>query len=260
MKHRNLPIDKVQVPPVRVTSYFDSEVYAQFQKTVAQVGVLEPVVVVEVGEEFFLVDGLHRLVEAKESGAQEIAAVVIPGDDKDVLLTNLFLNVLRGKPRVKEMREVVEVLHESYKIGVAQICAKTGLSQGFVEDFLTVSRLPEEVLEAFDDGRLAKGKALALCRLPTPELQLKVFYHIDGRNLSVEDVEEIVALVLEEQGKAPAPPRNPAEPGVMKRVCDYCHEESPIDKFEKITVCPLCLKDLLKLGSYSRSSRDFLKE
>lgn len=116
MKSKELPIDQVKVPEVRVTSYFDKDVYEQFKKTVAQVGVLEPIVVVEVGEEYYLVDGLHRLVEAKAKGDLKIPAVIIPGEDKDVFLTNLFLNQLRGKPKIKEQREVIELLFKEYKM------------------------------------------------------------------------------------------------------------------------------------------------
>jgi ParB family chromosome partitioning protein len=240
MKHIELPIESVRVPDTRVTSYFDSEVYEQFKNTIAQVGVLEPIVVVEVGEEYFLVDGLHRLVESQERGDATISAVVIPGEEKDVFLTNLFLNVLRGKPRVGEIREVVELLSGAFKLETKQICEKTGLTESYVNDLLSVSRLPEEVQIAFDDGRLAKGKALALAKLPTPELQLRVFYQIDGRDLTVEAVEGIVAVVLEELGKQVTVATRTRDPAERRLECGKCHQEHALSELKQVFICAEC--------------------
>jgi len=244
MKSKSLPIAKIQVPETRVTSYFDKEVYEEFQRTVKTAGVIEPVVVVEVGEDYFLVDGLHRLQEAKAAGETSIQAAIVPGDEKDVFLTNLFLNVMRGKPKVSEMRHVIEVLINDYALSTAQIETKTGLSKGYIEDLVVIGKLPDTILEEFDAGTLSKGAALALTRLSGAELQLRVFAQVRGHNVTVGDIEEIVRLLQEERHERTPPPQHEPPPPVKDVHCDVCEAEHPIKWLKSILVCPDCEREL----------------
>lgn len=258
MKARELPIDKIVVPETRVTSYFDSEVYEEFKKTIAASGVIEPVVVVMVGEQYFLVDGLHRLVEAKNLGATRISAVVIPGDEKDVFLTNLFLNVLRGKTRVKEMRQVIKELYETYKMGVDQIAEKTGLSQKFIDDLLLISQLPEKVVAAFDEGTIEKGKILLLSKLPDATMQLYMFEALWGKRLTIADWEDYIRSLLEEHDKKIAAPAPAAEREPVKRPCDICGEPQDPKWMQVVFMCPGCLAT--SKMSYQQALAEISKE
>jgi ParB family chromosome partitioning protein len=238
-----LPIDKVEVPEERVTSYFDQDAYEEFKRTIAKFGVIEPIVCVEVDGRYVLVDGLHRLQEAKDHGVKEISAVVIPGEEEDVFLTNLFLNVMRGKTKVAEIRRVIEILADDYKMTAAKICKRTGLSQGYVIDLVKIGELPEEILQAFDNGLLSKGAALALCKLSPPELQLRVFAEISGRSLSVEDIEGIVNLLREEAHEIEPP--TPKEPATRETEvkCDGCYNPTGDKWLTHIKLCTDCQQE-----------------
>jgi len=240
MKLRQVKIDDIKVPETRVTSYFSAEVYQEFASSIKAAGVMEPVVCVEVGEELYLVDGKNRLVQAKERGDISVPVAVIPGEEKDIYLSNLFLNVMRGKPRVREMREVIELLYKDYAMGVDQIAARTGLSQVFIDNLLLISQLPDEIVTAFDEERLAKGKALALAELPTPELQVKLFYQIDGRNISVKDVEDIVLDMLRMVGIPPPPPAVVVPEAERRLACDMCSREYEVKWLKSVFLCAEC--------------------
>lgn len=240
-KTRELLVDKITIPETRVTSYFDSEVYEEFKRTIAESGVLEPIVVVQVGEGFHLVDGMHRLLEARNTGATRITAVVIPGEEKDVFLTNLFLNVLRGKPRVQEMRAVVELLYTEYQMGVDQIAEKTGLSQRFIDDLLVIGKLPQVVQDAFDAGTLEKGKALALTALTDETSQLYIFEALQGKRLTVVDWVGYIKALTDERGKAAEAPAPAAVTAPVKRPCDVCGEEQDWKWLQTAFLCPNCL-------------------
>lgn len=243
MKSQSIPIDKVVVPEVRVTSYFDQGVYEEFKRTVAKVGVIEPIIVMERPDGFYLIDGFNRLKEAKAKGDTELQAVVMEGDERDIFLTNLFLNVMRGKTKVDEMRQVIEFLHKTYRMKVDQIALRTGLTRQYILDMVTISALPDDIMVAFDAGALSKGTALALADLSPAELQLRVFAQIAGRNVSVADVEAIVALIREEKREIPPPPlresTGPAPAG--KEVeCDLCHKPFELKWLRSVLVCADC--------------------
>jgi ParB family chromosome partitioning protein len=243
VKSQSIPIEKVVIPEVRVTSYFDQGVYEEFRRTVAKVGVIEPIIVMERPDGFYLIDGFNRLAEAKAKGDTELQAVVMEGDERDIFLTNLFLNVMRGKTKVVEMRQVIEFLVKTYRMKVDQIATRTGLTRQYILDLLTICSLPEDIIAAFDAGSLSKGAALALADLSPAELQLRVFAQIVGRNVSVADVEAIVALIREENREVPPPPpRESGEPAPAgKEVeCDLCHKPYELKWLRSVLVCSDC--------------------
>ena len=241
MRHKDLLIEEVVIPETRVTSYFDNEVYEQFKATIKTAGVLEPIIVVEVDKKYFLVDGLHRLLELKNAGEKKVPAVIVPGDEKAVFLTNLFLNVLRGKPRIAELRQVIELLYNDYKMGVDQIAKETGLGVRFIDDLLLIGKLPDPIQEAFDEGKLEKGKALALVRLPDAGAQVYIYEALQGKRLTTKDWGDYIEVYLgHRQAPAPAPAPEPVMPTTTSK-CDVCNEEKELKWIQFVGICPECL-------------------
>jgi ParB family chromosome partitioning protein len=243
MNNQALPISTIEIPETRITSYFDQDIYEEFKKTIAKAGVIEPVVVVKVESKYYLVDGLHRLQEAKAKGDATINAVILPGATKDIFLTNLFLNVMRGRTKVSEMRKVLELLVDDFHMNVNQISTKTGLTKQYIIDLVKIGELPDEILEAFDVGQISKGSALALAELNDPEQQLRVFAQISGRNVSVKDVQDIVKLIREEKHdiQPPAHGDDHEPPAAGKEVhCDICHKPFGIKWLRPVLVCADC--------------------
>ncbi|MBT9164923.1 MAG: Chromosome-partitioning protein Spo0J [candidate division WS2 bacterium] len=240
MERRTLKIDEIKIPETRVTSYFDDSVYTEFKNNIKAMGVLAPVIVVKSGDGYYLVDGLHRLIEAKNNGDEQIKAVVIPGEEKDVFLTNLFLNLLRGKTKVAEMRKVVELLCKEYGVGLDQISERTGLSRNFVEDLMVISGMPREIVDAFDTGTIEKGKVMALAKLPSESEQLSIFYATQGRNLNVRDVVEVVEGRLRVLGEKPPSPAQTPKREARYLACDFCESELEPKWMRSALICPDC--------------------
>lgn len=240
MKLRHVKPESIKVPETRVTSYFDSDMMAQFQESIKTLGVVEPIICVEVGQDLYLVDGKNRWREAVNNHTPTVPVAVIPGEEKDVYLKNLFLNVMRGKQKIKEMRQVVETLYKDYKMDSEAIEKGTGLTRRFIEDLLLISELPDEVVATFDKGTLEKGKALALAKLPTKDIQLRVFYEIDGRPYTVEGVEQVVLNVIGLLAKEPLVPPPPESKPPVLLDCSFCHEFYEVDALKVVRICPSC--------------------
>ena len=236
-----LDVDKIKVPSTRITSYFDNETYAQFQASIKQLGLLGDILVVQTGEVFFLVDGLHRLQELQHNGVRQVPATVIQGDERDVFLTNIIMNLLHGKPKIKEVREVIGVLYNDYQMGTDQIAEETGMSVHFVDDLLLISKLPDQVLEAFDNGELEKGKALALTKLTSADQQLYMFEALRGKRLSVHDWESYIVDVARMRSEAVPAVQPPAPAVPLKRPCDICNTEHELKWLQTVFICPECL-------------------
>jgi len=256
MQRADLPIEKVEIPEERVTSYFDQDAYEEFKRTVAKVGVIEPIVCIEVDSRYILVDGLHRLEEAKVRGDKTIVAVVIPGAEEDIFLTNLFLNVMRGKTKIAEVRRTIEILADDFHMNADKISKRTGLSKQYVVDLVRIGDLPDVIIQAFDAGLLSKGAALALCKLSPPELQLRVFAEISGRDLSVEDIEGIVDLLREEAHEIEPPAPRESHPVDREFKCDACHEVVEYHLVRGTVLCPDCQRAFNEFLAQQKTTKE----
>jgi ParB-like chromosome segregation protein Spo0J len=128
----DVPIDQIEIPEVRVTSYMSEEIAQQFALSVQAAGVMQPLHCLADNGRIILVDGLHRLQEARARGDTTIACVVIPGDLRLALLQNLVTSGLRGRPKASEMRRVVGALEDEYQMDSIAIRKATGLSQDYM--------------------------------------------------------------------------------------------------------------------------------
>ena len=79
MKFRHLKPDEIKVPDVRVTSIWSDEEYEDFASTIAKEGINQPVKCILEDGTFWLVDGLHRLDEARRRGIEKVPVVYKEG-------------------------------------------------------------------------------------------------------------------------------------------------------------------------------------
>jgi len=187
---------EVQVPSIRVTSFMDSETLAEFKNTIRAMGVVEPPICVEVEGKLVLVDGLHRLQEAQEQGLDRIQVAVLPGTMQDVLLLNLVTSFTRGRPRARELVEVIGKLYDEFDMTIEDLRKKTGLSQEYVERLITIYRAGDELLDALDEGRIGTGAAYEIARIPDPEVRSLVLHQQITYGWSVADLRRHIKAVL----------------------------------------------------------------
>ena len=247
MKLRRVNPDKIVVPEVRVTAQFDPELYEMFKKSIADQGQITPIICMEVNEQIMLVDGLHRLVEAKEHNEPFIDVVILPGDEVDVFTRNIFLDHLRGKTPVSQMRRVIDHLVQEYKLDSETIAAKTGLPRDYVEGIMEINELTPYSLEALDDGRLKVGHARALAKLKDPVRQDIIAADAITFNRSVAYVADTVKMAL--QVASPEVSSSlPVEPRETSKVrCGVCTDNYLPGDLRMIALCPSCFSAVFQL-------------
>ena len=253
MKLRKVKPASITVPEVRVTARFDDDTWAEFQASIKEIGAVAPIICCLVDEEFVLVDGLHRLIEAQKNGAATVDVAVIEGDMVDVLTKNLFLDHMRGKTPVSEMVTVIEALWKEYGLDSEKIAARTGMTRDYVEKLQLISELTPLCREALDQGRIGVGHAVALTRIKDPDRQEVVLLQQELYRWPVKELEKYIkeVLVLVEtrtEIQAAAEVREPVMPK-----CFYCGNRfDPAELASPIT-CRYCSGTLLAAIVQARS-------
>src|SRR4030042_701013 len=166
IKTRQVPLDLNKWPPVRDSEVYDEEQLALLRETLTTMGQLQPIVVVAVGDSYEVVDGLHRVDEARTRGDTHVPAVVYEGDGASSLLMNLVLNKVRGRTKASEMVAVIGELWQKHALESDAIAQKTGLTREYIEKLQRISLASPQVKAALDEERIGVGHAYELARLP----------------------------------------------------------------------------------------------
>lgn len=260
MKLRYVDPRKISVPDVRVTSVFDSELLQEFKASIKELGILEPPVCVDDGENLYIVDGLHRVLEAIEMKTKLIQVAVVEGTIKDVLIQNLSLNNLRGKINPTDTARVLKVLYDEQGMGVDEISKKTGFSEDRISKLLYIARAVKGVLEALDDGLISLGHAFLLSKIEDKDVQERVLaqqliYHFKIPDLA-QHIENVDA---EKQHRENMPPPEATyTPQPLK--CTYCGEDYPINQLANPNVCPVCSGILIQAYRQARPNNSEAEE
>jgi len=240
---KQLPVEAVKIPEVRVTSYFSEEIEELFKESVREAGIVEPILVAYDGQEYVLIDGLHRLQEAKLNNQKRIQAAVIEADYKTVLLQNLVLNRLRGKAKPSEMVKVIGHLRRELGMAIEEICLKTGLRRDYVEKMLKISEATEELQAALDDDAIGVGTAYEIARVEDPEMQKIFLAQALKFNLKPKDMRDIIedAMRMVRERRERAEQREEKAVPVIRTVkCEFCKQPWPPQRMAGVNVCPAC--------------------
>jgi ParB family chromosome partitioning protein len=206
----------------------------------AAMGQQQPIVVVKVGEQYFGTDGLHRWQMARERGDATVPCVVREGEEKDVFMSNLVLNSLRGRTKASEQVAVMGELFHSMDVSIEELTAKTGHSREWVERMITVSGATPMVRQVLDDELITLGHAYALARVEDPAMQERICHQLLTYRWSIKDLEKHIkdSLAI---SREPAPqPNDPTPRGAAGMQCAFCHQERESRMVQMLAVCVSC--------------------
>ena len=243
MKFRHLKPDEIQVPEVRVTSIWTDEEYADFAGTIAKEGIHQPLKCILDEGTYYLVDGLHRLEEARRRGIDKVPVVYKEGKLVDALVENLVSNRLRGKTPASDEIRLLRHLRDEYHMEPWMIAERTGLPRERVEQRLQIASAAPEVLSCLEFDQIPLGVAYHLSRLPNQSGQIALLSRLLQATppATVREVEEIIDHALEiQQQMSQAPDPGPSLIPSKTISCHLCGERYEAQEMRGLNVCPTC--------------------
>ena len=240
MKTKKIPISEIQVPETRVTAVYDEELQQLLKETMAAMGMITPIVVVQTPEGYRLVDGMHRVQEKAAAGETTVDAVVYEGEEKDSLLMNLVLNRTRGKTRASEMVKVIGALYDGYKMDPDAIKEKTGLNRDYIEKLIKISQAAPSVMELLDREIIGVGHAFELSRLPSFLQQDEICAKTSIWRWTVKELKNLVDETLRIMAQPPGAAPAPLPPVAATYFCEGCRKEMEPRYLKPVMLCPNC--------------------
>ncbi len=193
-----LRISEVEPRSDQPRKSFDREPLEQLADSIAQFGVLQPIVVREsklLQGTYEILAGERRWRAAKMAGLSEIPAVVLEGDDLKAAQVAIIENVQREDLNPIEEALAYDTLIERFGLTQDQVARQVGRSRSAITNLLRLLELPEEVLEPVRNGDLSAGHARALLGLKNTEQMVALAQKIIEKGMSVRDVEKTIRLL-----------------------------------------------------------------
>ena len=176
---------------------FDHEPLEALADSIAQFGVIQPIVVREnksAEGTYEILAGERRWRAAKMAGLSEIPAVILEGDDLKAAQVSVIENVQREDLNPIEEALAYQTLLDGFHLTQEEVSRQVGKSRSAIANLLRLLDLPDEVLEMVKTGKLSAGHARALLGLKNPEHMVTLANKIIEKDLSVRDVEKTIRL------------------------------------------------------------------
>ena len=175
---------------------FDREALEALADSIANYGVLQPIIVKESENAsglYEIIAGERRWRASKMAGLTEIPAIVFDGDELKAAQVALIENIQREDLNPVEEAFGYGALIERYGLTQDQVAKQVGKSRSAVTNMLRLLDLPDEVLEMLKVGDLSVGHAKALLGLDGDEEKVILLAkRTVERSLSVREVEAAV--------------------------------------------------------------------
>ena len=206
--YREIDPARIEPNPRQPRQVFDEEALAELVHSISAFGLMQPIVVREIGGgRYQLVMGERRWRAAQQAGLEAIPAIVRQTADDDLLRDALLENIHRAQLNPLEEAAAYQQLLDEFDVTHEELAGRIGRSRPVITNTIRLLRLPIPVQRRVAAGVLSAGHARALLALEAgPEAQEELAARIVAEGLSVRATEEAVTLA-NRAGEKPAGPK-----------------------------------------------------
>jgi ParB family transcriptional regulator, chromosome partitioning protein len=216
--YREVSITEIRPNPKQPRQVFDEEALAELEHSIREFGLMQPIVVRELGVgEYELVMGERRWRASQRAGLDTIPAIVRQTADDAMLRDALLENIHRAQLNPLEEAAAYQQLLDEFEVTHEELASRIGRSRPVITNTIRLLKLPLPVQRRVAGGVLSAGHARALLGLEDSGSQEDLATRIVAEGLSVRATEEAVTLAKNEAPAKPKPaPRKPMHaPGLQ---------------------------------------------
>ena len=180
---------------------FDEDALNELASSIAQHGVLQPLLVRPVSDGTYqLVAGERRWRASRIAGLTEVPVIIRDLTDAQVAELALVENLQRENLNPMETSRGFKELQDKFSYTQEQISEIIGCSRSAVANALRLLSLPEEIQDMVLEGSLSAGHAKAILIAEDDEYRLSLARLVVKEELSVRETERLAR----KSGSAPA--------------------------------------------------------
>lgn len=190
-----LDIGLIDNNPDQPRKNFDPTALDELAQSIKMYGVIQPILVTQKNERYFIVAGERRFRASKLAGKKTIPAIVRKFTEGEIKEIALLENIQRQDLNPIETARAMKELLDTYDWTQEALSERLGKSRSNVANILRLLDLTPEVIDLVEKGKLSAGHARSLVVVTNPEVQLKLAQQVLNNKLTVRDMEQAVKQV-----------------------------------------------------------------
>lgn len=205
---------KIKVADIRPNPYqprkkFDETGLSELADSIKEHGVFNPILVRKSISGYELIAGERRLRASKLAKLEEIPAIIVDFDDRDMMEVSLLENIQREDLSPLDEAKAYEQLIKKLNYTQEELGKRVSKSRTYITNTMRLLKLPVRIQELLNSGKLSYGHARALLAIDDEDTMEKLANRCIKENLTVRDIER---LAREDKPKAASRPKATTDP------------------------------------------------
>ncbi len=188
---RNVPITSVVPSPLQPRKHFTEAMLDDLMESIAQHGIIQPLIVREVNGQLELIAGERRWRASTNLGLKVVPVIIKQASDKDVLEMALIENLQREDLNAIEEASGYVLLAKEFAMKQDEIANRVGKSRASVANAMRLLDLHDDVQSMVAQSRISVGHAKAILSLKDADLQLLAADQVIKKKLTVRATEKL---------------------------------------------------------------------
>lgn len=215
---QNLALSQIIPSPMQPRAQFREEKLDELVESIRERGIIQPLIVRKINEQYELIAGERRWRAAQKAGLREAPVIVRQASDVEVLELALIENLQREDLNPIEEAMAYFRLAKDYDLKQEEISHRVGKSRAAVANAMRLLELDSEVQSFLIQGRITVGHAKVLLSLKSREEQRLLADTIIRKSASVRIAEKLAQEFLIQSGRATAGRRNTNSPDLAPAI------------------------------------------
>ena len=190
---RHIPVDLIRPGSTQARTHFDQDRLQELSESIAESGVVQPVVLRSLLHGYELLAGERRWRAAQLAGLHEIPAIIRDDlTESEAMVLGLIENLQRESLSPMDAAAGLQELGELYALTHEQIGERIGKSRVYVTNHLRLLKLAPSVQAQVNEGLISLGHAKILAGLDVDQ-QPQRAHEVITQRLSVRALEKRLA-------------------------------------------------------------------
>ena len=188
-------VNRIRPNPYQPRQDFSQEALNELIASIKEKGLIQPITVRKVGENYEIIAGERRLRAAQAIGLEKIPAYLINVDSKEEMLEMAIIeNVQREKLNPIELAQSYQRLIDECNLTQDQVAQKIGKDRSTVTNLIRLLKLEDYIKESIKIDQISMGHARALLSIEDSESRENLWNKTIKGSWSVRKLEKAVRV------------------------------------------------------------------
>ncbi len=185
-------ITKVEPDRKQPRKNFDKEKLEELANSIRSKGLLEPIIVQNMGDHYEIIAGERRWRACKIADLKEIPVIIKEYDELERVEISLIENIQREDLNPIEEAEAYRRLVDEFHLKQEELADRVSKNRSSIANSMRLLKLSKAVQTLVIEEKISMGHARALLAVEDMEIQKKLAEEIVDKKLSVRETEKLI--------------------------------------------------------------------